>query len=182
MNPIKYLRIVMAVMLATMGPNVFAIDTAIATLELSGNVPTVFSLTARGLPGDLDLTPNVEVQNRLIGILHFKYNQDVDTITFESSTGSGMPENAAGDAYDFGTDFSVSITPDCFSIDEADITDVVLSAPVEAASDEARDLANNGGNGVIEDCHLTASWGGTTASLPLAGVYSMTITVTMVSQ
>lgn len=182
MNASKLLRIMMSIMIATTGANVFAIDTSVATLELSGNVPVVFSVTARGLPGDLDLTPGVIVNDRLIGLLHFKYNQDIDTLHFESSTASGMPENGTG-AYDFGTNFTVSTTAGCFSVINT-MTNVTLTdgGGTDYVSAEARDLANNGNSGIVEDCQLTASWGGTAATLPLAGVYSMTITVTMVSQ
>ena len=182
MNPIKFLRILLAIAMMTMGPNVFAIDTSIATLELSGNVPAVFSVTARGLPGDLDLTPGVIVNDRLIGILHFKYNQDIDTLSIGSSTASGMPEDATG-AYDFNTAFTVSIPDACFSTIAGTTAHALAAMPgTDVVSAEAQDLANNGNSGIIEDCNLTASWGGTAATLPLAGVYSMTITVTMVSQ
>ena len=48
----------------------FAADTSIATLNVSGNVPVIFSVTARGYPGDLDLSGNVAVTDRLLGMFH----------------------------------------------------------------------------------------------------------------
>ena len=72
MSTIKRLKIALVVVALCLGNQVNAGpgDTSIALLNLSGSVPEVFSVTARGLPGDLDLTPNVVVVNRLIGILH----------------------------------------------------------------------------------------------------------------
>ncbi len=176
MNLAKFLRVTMTFMLLGIGPNVFAVDTSIATLELSGNVPVVFSVTARGLPGDLDLTPGVIVNDRLIGLLHFKYNQDIDTLTITSNTTNGSPENSAAVAYDFNTAFTVSIPNTCVT---ATAANAVLSA-ANAAVDFKKAVAPLTA-GVLEDCPMTASWGGTASALPLAGVYQMTISVTMVS-
>ena len=155
-------------------------DTAIASINISGSVPEVFSVSARGLPGDLDLTPGVVVLNRLIGILHFKFNEDAASITIASSTASGGPENGAG-AYAFGTAFTVSVAGACTSLDT-----VALAAPGVAltiAGTDYKSLAANPlvGSGIEEDCQLAASWGGTVAALPLAGVFSMSVTVTMVA-
>lgn len=155
-------------------------DTAIASLNLSGSVPEVFSVTARGLPGDLDLTPGVIVNDRLIGILHFKFNENAASITIASSTVSGGPESVSG-AYSFGTAFTVGVLGACTALDT-----VVLASPGVALSNVGADyksLAANPlvGNGIEEDCQLAASWGGTASSLPLAGVFSMSVTVTMVA-
>lgn len=177
------LQIVLAMMLAFVNTQVFAADTSIATLNLSGNVPAVFSVTARGYPGDLDLTPSASVSNRVLGILHFKYNVNVATITIASSTANGVPATAGGVDYPFGaTGFTVA-TPSCTSLNATFAAGVTLSnAGTDYGSATAKDLtASNPDSGIEEDCQITASWSGTTASLPLAGVYSMTITVTMVS-
>lgn len=163
-----------------------AADTAIGTLNISGNVPTVFSVTTRGIPGDLDLTPGVIVNQRLIGILHFKFNEDAASITIASSTLSGGPEDSGGTAYSFGTGFTASIVGACATLDLAALglpAGVTLTqAGVDYKSTIAADLTTNVPvSGIEEDCQLAASWGGTTSALPLAGVYSMSITVTMVS-
>jgi len=184
MSATKFLKIMVATMLAFANTYVFATtgDTSVASLNISGNVPAVFSVTARGLPGDLDLTSNSVVNDRLIGILHFKFNEDAASITVASSTTTGGPMNGAAD-YDWDTAFTVSIPATCESIDTATMADVTLTqAGVDYKSTRAGALAANGNTGIEEDCQLTASWGGTTNSvLPLAGVFSMTITVTMVA-
>ena len=76
-------------------------DVAIGTLNISGNVPVIFSLSVRGLPGDLDLTPGVTVTDRLLGIVHFKYNVDIASLALTSNTASGVPENSSNTAYPF---------------------------------------------------------------------------------
>jgi len=158
----------------------FAADTSIAELNLSGNVPTVFSLTIRGLPGDLDLTPGVSVVNRLLGILHFRYNADIASLTIESDNDDGVPIDGNAVAYTFGAGgFTVSIPAACAAVDEAEITGLSLAGsatlPVEIADTTALTA------GVIEDCDLTASWDGTTDTLPLAGKYTMAIIFTFTS-
>lgn len=161
-------------------------DTAVARLNVSGNVPAVFSVTARGLPGDLDLTPGAVVVQRLIGLLHFKFNEDAASITFASSTTSGGPEDSGGTAYSFGSAFKVSVPGTCKSLNltalglPAGVT--LTSGGTDYKSTIANDLTTNVPvGGIEEDCQLAASWGGTTSTLPLAGVYSMSITVTMVA-
>jgi hypothetical protein len=154
-------------------------DTSIASIGLSGSVPEVFSVTARGLPGDLDLTPNVVVNNRLIGILRFKFNENAASITIGSSTASGAPQNGAS-TYAFSTPFTVSVNGACASLDVATLASPGVSLAV--ATDYKSVLAGAlVANGIEEDCQLQASWGGTVASLPLAGVFSMNVTVTMVA-
>jgi hypothetical protein len=155
-------------------------DTAIASINLSGSVPEVFSVTARGLPGDLDLTPGVIVNDRLIGILHFKFNENAASITIASSTASGGPENAFG-AYSFGTAFTVGVVGACTALDTAALASPGVALTIAGA--DYKSVAANPlvGNGIEEDCQLAASWGGTAATLPLAGVFSMSVTVTMVA-
>jgi hypothetical protein len=155
-------------------------DTAIASLNLSGSVPEVFSVSARGLPGDLDLTPGVIVKDRLIGILHFKFNENAASITIASSTASGGPESLAG-AYSFGTAFTVGVVGACTALDTATLASPGVT--LTNAGTDYKSLAANPlvGNGIEEDCQLAASWGGTASSLPLAGVFSMSVTVTMVA-
>jgi hypothetical protein len=188
MKAIKYVRIAAALMVMSASTNLWATtgDTSIATLNISGNVPAVFSVTARGLPGDLDLTPGSIVIDRLIGILHFKFNEDAASITVASSTASGQPENSSNVAYSFGSAFKVRVTGTCKSLDTATVGvagGVALTqAGVDYKSTVAADLTTNVPvGGIEEDCNLAADWHGTTATLPLAGVYAMNITVTMVA-
>jgi hypothetical protein len=161
-------------------PVVFAADTAIATFNVSGTVPTFFSVTARGMPGDLDLTPNVTVNNRRLGLLHFKYNMSMASLTISSSTASGGPEALSGAVYNFqGSGFGVSVDAACTSVDATYNTPFTLSnAGTDIKSALAAALVTNG---IEEDCEVYGSWQGTNASLPLAGVYAMSVLVTMVS-
>lgn len=156
-------------------------DTSIASINLSGSVPEVFSVTARGLPGDLDLTPNVVVVNRLIGILHFKFNESVSSIKVAGAVG--------GVGYTFASAFKVS-TPVCTALDNGALkmnyagggVALVAAPGTDYSTLAAQNLiANNGGVGIEEDCSLVASWTGTASTLPLAGIVTVTITVTMIA-
>lgn len=168
---------VVAVIFQMMGPFAFAADTAQGTMQISGNVPVVFSLTTRGIPGDLDLTPGVIVNDRLLGIFHLKYNVDMASLNIKSSTALGQPMNGATN-YAFGTAMTYKVPAACTSVDATynaafSLTNVNLDIKSATASGLT--------TGLEEDCSLTASWGGDTSALPLAGKYSMTITFTMVS-
>lgn len=163
-----------------------AADTAIGNLNISGSVPTVFSITTRGIPGDLDLTPGVIVNQRLIGLMHFKFNVDAASITIASSTVSGQPEDASANAYSFSSAFKVSVKGTCTTLNLAALGLPAGVALTNAGTDYKSTIAaslitNVPVGGIEEDCQLTATWGGTTANLPLAGVYSMSIVITMVS-
>lgn len=177
MRILRSVKLALVILSLTFGNMAFAGtgDTSIAVINLSGSVPEVFSVTARGLPGDLDLTPNVVVNNRLIGILHFKFNESAASITIGGSVG--------GVGYTFASPFSIS-TPACTSLDNT-VTGldfagggVALGAAVDYKSAAAGALV---GNGIEEDCQLVASWGGTAAALPLAGIVTVTVTVTMIA-
>lgn len=159
----------------------FGADTSIAVIELSGTVPTVFSVTTRGLPGDLDLTPKVVVDKRRIGLLHFKYNVNVATMVISSDTLSGGPESTSGAAYVFaGAGFQVSFDATCTSVAPAYNSPFTLTnTGTDVKSALASALINSG---IEEDCEVLASWQGTTSSLPLAGVYKLGVTITMTSQ
>ena len=171
--------IVFVVFSQIFAPYALAADTAIATLNISGDVPTIFSVTARGVPGDLDLSPSVTVNNRLLGLVHFKFNVNAASIKISSSTASGVPENASNVAYSFGAaGFKVAFTAGCTSVDATYNTPFLL---VAAGTDVKSALSAALTAGIQEDCSVTASWAGTTATLPLAGKYLLTITVTMVS-
>ena len=158
-------------------PVAFAADTSIAMINISGTVPTFFSVTSRGQPGDLDLSPQVTVNNRRIGLLHFKYNMNVSTITISSNTSSGGPEGPG--TYNFQGGFKVSVGAGCSSVDPTYNTAFAISQTgVDVHSAGSAALST----GVEEDCDMLASWRGTSQTLPLAGVYTLNISVTMTSQ
>ena len=162
-----------------MSSQVLAADTATASLNISGNVPTVFSVTTRGIPGDLDLTPGVSVADRLLGIIHLKYNVNVASLKIASTTASGKPEDGGAVAYGFGAGgFKVKVTAGCSSVA---VGFNALFALVAAGTDVKSAASAALANGVEEDCSLTASWDGSAAALPLAGKYSMGVVVTFVS-
>ena len=173
----------LAVIMQAMALTAFAADTSIATLQMSGNVPTVFSVTVRGLPGDLDLTPGVIVNDRLLGIFHFEYNLDIASLAMTSTSATGTPMNGAT-AYPAGTAFSYKFSA-CQAVNatgEANFSIVASTSPalVPIAADQPSTL----GYGIEEECNLTASWGGqtlVTGQIPLAGVYEQLLTLTMVS-
>ncbi len=165
------------IMLVVLRPSAFAADTAIASFDLVSNVPTIFSVTAVGQPGDLDLSPNVIVNNRLIGLLHFKYNANIASLTISSSTPSGGPEGASG-AYNFQGGFKVAVAAPCVSVDPAFNTPFTLTN----IGTDIKSVASTAlVSGVEENCSVTASFKGTNVALPLAGVYTLSVKVTMIS-
>ncbi len=189
MNTTKFLlSIAFSAVLAIISTPAWATtgDTAIGSLNVSGNVPAVFSITTRGLPGDLDLTPGAIVIDRLIGILHFKFNENAASITVASSTATGGPEDSANVGYGFASAFKVRVTGTCKTLDLTTLGAAggvtLLQAGTDYKSTIANDLTTNVPvGGIEEDCAMAANWTGTTATLPLAGVYTMTITITMVA-
>lgn len=68
-------------------------DSTSTDIAVAGVVPTYFSATLRGQPGDLDLTPRVTVSNRTIALIHFKFNENVQSLVISSSTASGLRAN-----------------------------------------------------------------------------------------
>lgn len=153
----------------------FAIDISTASLIVSGNVPAVFSVMVRGYPGELDLGPNTTVVDRVVGILHFKYNMPINTITIGANTASGRLENAANANITFATGGDY-LDSTCAVLDNGvgkldGATDLAPALSVKAAGAPAT---------ADVDCPLTMSWT-TGAAMQAAGVYSMTITVTMTS-
>lgn len=159
----------------------YAADTAIAYFNISGTVPTVFSVTTRGVPGDLDLTPNVTVSRRRIGLMHLKYNVNVASLTISSDTASGGPESTSGAVYNFqGAGFQVEFDAACASVDPAYNSPFTLTnVGTDVKSPLAANLVTTG---IEEDCEVLASWQGTAAAIPLAGVYKLSVTITMISQ
>ncbi len=157
-------------------------DVSSGTLELSGSVPEIFSLQVRGVPGDLDFSPNVVVNDRLLGIIHLKYNIPMASIILSSSAGAtGLPTlNGAGvSAVPLATPMAYTVT--CSSVGAAGAGLTAANLGLGATDIKSAASALAGGFGIEEDCPLTASWVGTATALPLAGSYSMTITITITS-
>lgn len=176
---LKHLIITMvAVFSQFIAPVAMAADTVIGNFSVVGSVPTIFNLTVRGLPGDIDLTPNVVVNDRLMAVVHFKYNVDVATLTMSTTNASGLPEDSTSTAYAFGTDMTFDVPASCATVDDTTGAGIDLTA---TGSVEISTAGGLGTGGIEEDCDITASWVGTTEALPLAGVYSMTVVLTMVS-
>ena len=184
----KYLAAVVLAALQVFSPMAFAADTSVAVLNISGNVPTIFSVTARGYPGDLDLSGSVIVTDRLVGIFHFKYNVDLASLTLKSAQADGVPSSgtAAGTGYSFGTSFSMKFGT-CATIAatyKAAFIPLVGTPAVDiGAGVDIKDATTTSSltAGREEDCNLTASWHGNASSLPLAGKYTLALTLTMVS-
>ena len=173
----KKLIVGIALLTAIIGNNAFAVDISTASLIISGNVPAVFSVAVRGYPGEMDLGPGTTVVDRVVGILHFKYNMPIATISFGADTVSGRLENAAAANITFATggDYLES-GAGCTILDNG-------AGKLDGATDLAPALSAKaaGAPATAEmDCPLTMSWT-TGAAMQAAGVYSMTVTVTMTS-
>jgi hypothetical protein len=178
---LKIMIAMFAIMFQLVAPFAMAADTAQGTMNISGNVPVVFSLTTRGIPGDLDLTPNVIVNDRLLGIVHLKYNVNMAHLYMYSDTATGVPYNG-GTAYAFGTAFKFKIpAAGCTSVLGTYNALFTITSGATATDIMAPLVAGALTTGLEEDCQITASWGGTAAVLPLAGKYAMTVTFTMIS-
>lgn len=190
----KLLLTTLIVLLQVGSPVAMAADTSVATLNVSGNTPVIFNVSARGYPGDLDLGGNgVVASDRLIGSFHFKYNVGIATMTLKSAQVDGIPSKTllTGSGYGFGTAFKLKIGT-CASVDatyKAAWAPVVGTPAVDlGAGIDIKDAATTSqaaldtlGHGVEEDCDLTATWGGAAAAIPLAGKYTLSLTLTMVS-
>ena len=100
-------------MASTLQPMANGADTSTASFNISGTVPSYFSVSTRGIASDLDFSPNVIVNNRRIGLMHFKYNMNVASLTIASSTASGQPEGTTG-TYSFQGGFKVAIAAGCY--------------------------------------------------------------------
>lgn len=179
-------RVWLAVLIFQMFVTPLRADVAIGTLNISGNVPVIFSLMVRGLPGELDLTPGVTVTDRMLGIIHFKYNMDIASLALTSSTASGVPENSANDAYPFGGigfKYRFGACTSVIAAGQANFS-IVAAGTSDNLEAAAAQQPSTLGYGIEEDCSLMASWGGSTivsGQLPLADKYSMTLTLTMTS-
>lgn len=153
-------------------------DVSTGTLQISGYIPEIFSLQVRGVPGDLDFSPKVVVNNRLLALIHLKYNIPVASFELRSSTVSGLPENSQSAPVPLATPMSYLVT--CISAVSTPTPASVMYAGVDIKSAETLLLD---GLGIEEDCRLTASWTGTDSTrIPAAGIYSEVLTLSITSQ
>lgn len=156
-------------------------STSIANITVVGYVPSFFSVTSIGQQSDIDLSPGVGVSNRTIGVLAFKYNENIQSLTISSDTASGAPEDVNGVPYAFGGtgDFQVAISNACATVDPTYNAPFALTnVGVDVRSALAGALVNAG---IQEQCQVTATYTGTATTLPLAGRFEMRVVVTMVS-
>ncbi len=178
---LRHLLITFMVTLSLIMPTAWAGDTSIALLSVAGIVPTYFSVYIRGQPGDLDLTPKAVVNDHPIGLVHFKFNEDILSLTVSSSTATGFPEDASSNAYNFGggAGFKVAFRAGCQTVDATYNTPFTLTAAgTDVKSATAAALTTFG---IEEDCIVTATYQGTTVNLPLGGLYQMNVVLTMVA-
>lgn len=154
----------------------FGSDVSSGTLQLSGMIPEIFSLQVRGVPGDLDFSPKAIVNNRTLGLIHLKYNIPLDRFEIKSNTTSGLPENSNGTPVPLSTPMSYVVT--CASAVSSPTTATEIAAGADIKS-LATGLSN--GYGIEEDCILTSSWVGTSLHLPVAGIYTEIIIITLSS-
>lgn len=168
-------------------------DTVTGYINLSGTVPAYFELWVRGVPGDLDLSPRATVTDRVLGILHVKYNIDMASLTLQSDTALGKPMNGT-ENWGGSIEYKVLGGTACKTVGGSAGGTASVTIPSGSAAGttmgggkdvhhaHVEDLAANFSSGLEEDCPLQGSWTGVAKDLPLAGSYSMKITATMVSQ
>lgn len=171
----KKLLLAASLLASTFMPSAFAgTGGADGSVQLSGNVPEIFTLQSRGVPGDVDLSPGVVVTDRLLGIFHLKYNLPVGEFKIQTDTTSGLPEDSNGTPIDLTTPMSYKM----------ECTSAIATATTAAEAGAGKDIksaasALTGGVGIEEDCLLSGSWVGTSSALPLSGYYTMKISVTL---
>lgn len=151
-------------------------DVSSGTLQLSGVIPEIFSLQVRGVPGDLDFSPKVVVNHRTLGLIHVKYNIPLDRFELKTNTASGLPENFSGIPVPLSTPMTYVVNCNSAVNTPTTATEIAAGADIKSV---ATGLSN--GYGIEEDCLLTSSWVGTSLQLPVAGIYSEIITITLSS-
>lgn len=182
MFKLNRILVVTATLAATLNPALLRADITAGTLQLSGSVPEIFSLQVRGVPGDLDFSPNVQVTDRLLAIFHLKYNIPIATIILSSSAGAtGLPtlDGAGVTPVPLAAPMTYTITCGSIGASGTGLTAANLGLGATNVNAAAASVVTT--NGFEQDCPLTASWTGTAGVLPVAGTYSMTITFTMTS-
>lgn len=155
--------------------------TSITNISVVGVVPSFFSVTSAAQVTELDFGSAASAYNRVIGILRFKYNENVQSLDISASTASGLPEDSNGVPFQFGAGgFQVAFNSGCVTVDPAYTVPFTLTnAGVDVKSALAAALMNQG---VEEECQLLATYtSGLSGPLPRAGRFSMNIVVTMIS-
>ncbi|HAR41313.1 MAG TPA: hypothetical protein DCS07_01570 [Bdellovibrionales bacterium] len=187
----RLIAVAVLVLFLSSPPTPSGADQAEAYINLSGNVPAFFEIWVRGVPGDLDLGPRIIVNDRLLGIMHLKYNLNLQSLTFKSDTLDGKLHNGAS-VWGGTMTFKVGGGATCMTVGGAAggvASQLIPSGPAvgqlgggaDVHHPDVQDLATNFGYGLEEDCPVMASWSGVNQDLPLAGVFMMKITITMVS-
>jgi len=152
-------------------------DTQVGSLYISGNVPVVFNLNVRSIPGELDFGSGTVVTNRLLAILHLRVNIDILTFTITSSTANGEPLlGGVGGASAVGAwTTAIAAAPVCTLLTPGAFVIGAAAGPGIAIQDDTP--ANVA---VEEDCYVTGSWTAP-VNVPTAGAYYTTWTLTMIS-
>lgn len=163
-----------------------------ATLELRGRVPETTRVSTLSLNSDLDLRPGSTVTATKIGQVQIKANSEISGIFVSSNTKSGTPENAESQPFKLSKPFTLQVGGDCKSL-KTDAGFVLSHLEKNIATAELTQLNQRDPvkGGITENCDLSASW----SSEPIvektfqkkkklvnSGLYSMYITVTLVSQ
>jgi len=188
MNSIKKFSKALIITLM-IGANVIGpvVSTAMAAEEitygvvnLTGQVPSIFRLDVRGVPGDIDLaggdgTNGTVVLNRVLGIFHIKLNIDMASFTLSTTNASGTFETGAAAAYPFSAAMTLNVGNGCTLLNPATL--VTAGAAAGQLAVGSADLKVAGAQpsvalqGKEEDCQLRGSWTNVTNILPLAGIY-----------
>ena len=153
-------------------------DTSTASFTVTGNIPTIFSVTAVGYPGDLDLFGSTIVVNRLLGTFHFRMNEAPTSIKLSSAQTTGLPSTAANVAYTFtAASFLLNMTG-CASVTVAAFDPTAVGKLIGTAPVDVKGAVPT--TTIDEYCDVTASWTNG-ATIPLAGKYNYALTMTMVA-
>ena len=186
--------IAVGVLISTLYSTSASTDQSEGYINLSGNVPAFFELWVRGVPGDLDFGPRVIVNDRLLGLLHLKYNINLQSLTLKSDKVDGKPHlsGGGGGAWGGGIDYKIGGGATCVTVGGAlgSVANQVIPSGggantmgggMNVRHNDVTNLEANFGYGIEEDCPVMASWTGVNQDLPLAGTYTMKIVITMVS-
>lgn len=185
-NRIAALSLIIVLIFAPAKVGAAPSDVTQGDLTISGSVPEIFNLQIRGVPGDLDLSPNVVVNNRPLGLIHLKYNIPLASFIIKSDSATGLPTlNGAGvTTAPFSTNMTITVLG-CSSVDAVNGTNITPANLGSGAFDIKTTAAGFFGagftQGIEEECQITASWVGTNTAIPLAGRYSMVLSVIITS-
>lgn len=185
----KVVTLILFATLVLIWPRVFAADTSVATIQISGFVPERVTVTTTTVTPEITFTPyagngdgdgNGNGGNmKILGFMHFVYNTPVAAITISSDTVTGQPEDGNGRPYSIqGMNLYFSVLPGCVSVDSSYNFPFELTS---AGTDIKSQTAANPPDAVDENCTLTAAWIGNPRRLPMAGKFHMNVKVVLVS-